>query len=406
MELRLTVVGGPDMGRTFSLPAGKKLLVGRGDASDTRINDPSVSRVHFEVSLDGNAVFVTDKGSSSGTCVDGKQIETVEIRPGAVISAGDTKLRLDVLTESHDTTVVRPPEQLTAVKPLRQLVGSTLGPYRLDSVIGRSNSGMVFKATDSEKDRVAAVKVLSPQFTSDDEQRQRFVRAMKTMLPIRDPHIVRLYNAGKTGQYCWAAMEFIEGENLTQLIQRIGIEDMLDWKKVWRVAVDIARALQAGYQSQIVHRNVTPTNIIRRDSDQACLLGDFMLAKALEGTLAMDVTSPGQILGDVPYMAPERTRADVEVDIRADLYGLGATCYALLTGRPPISGNSITEMIMNVRDEQPKRPKEYQLAVNDLFQDVVMKLLAKDPVDRFENPTKLLKELIRIGNYNGLEVGV
>ncbi len=118
MELRLTVVGGPDMGRTFSLPAGKKLLVGRGDASDTRINDPSVSRVHFEVSLDGNAVFVSDKGSSSGTCVDGKQIETVEIRPGAVISAGDTKLRLDVLTQSHDTTVVRPPEQPTAVKPI------------------------------------------------------------------------------------------------------------------------------------------------------------------------------------------------------------------------------------------------------------------------------------------------
>jgi serine/threonine protein kinase len=404
MELRLTVVGGPDMGRTFPLPAGQKLLVGRGEASDTRINDPSVSRVHFEITVDGSAVFVVDKGSSSGTCIDGKQIETMEIRPGAVISAGDTKLRLDFITESHDTTVVRSPEQPTAVKPLRELIGTQFGPYLLESVIGRSNSGMVFKATDSEKNRVAAVKVLAPQFTSDDQQRQRFVRAMKTMLPIRDPHIIRLYNAGKTGQYCWAAMEFIEGENLTQLIERIGIDDMLDWKKVWRVAVDIGRALEAGYKAHIVHRNVTPTNIIRRDSDQTCLLGDFMLAKALEGTLAMDVTSPGQILGDVPYMAPERTRADVDVDTRADLYGLGATCYALLTGRPPISGQSITEMILNVRDEQPKRPKEFQLAVNDLFQDVVMKLLAKNPAERFENPTKLLKELIRIGNYNGLAV--
>ena len=405
MELRLIVVGGPDQGRSFPLTPGKKLLFGRGEASDTRINDPSVSRVHFEISVDGGEVLVADRGSSSGTHVDGKQIDTIQIRPGSTIVAGDTQLRLDLLTDSNESTIIRGPEQQTAVKPLSQLVGSTLGPYRIDSIIGRGISGMVFKATDSEKGRIAAVKVLTPQFTADDEQRQRFVRAMKTMLPIRDDRIIRLYNAGKTGQYCWAAMEYIDGENLSQLIERIGIENMLDWKKVWRVAIDIGLALKAGYAAHIVHRNVTPTNIIRRRSDEACLLGDFMLAKALEGTLAQQVTSPGTILGDVPYMAPERTRADVEVDTRADLYGLGATCYALLTGHPPISGKSITEMIINVRDEQPKPPKEFQLSVNDSFQDVVMTLLAKNPADRFENPGKLLKELIRIGDYNALDAG-
>ncbi len=405
MELRLNVIGGPDKGRSFTLTSGKKLLVGRGEASDTRINDPSVSRVHFEVSVDGSVVLVADRGSSSGTHVDGIQIEAQQITPGSVIVAGDTQLRLDVAVDTNESTIISGPEPQTAVKPLSQLIGSNLGPYHIDSIIGRGNSGMVFKATDAEKGRVAAVKVLMPQFTSNDEQRQRFVRAMKTMLPIRDERIIRLYNAGKTGQYCWAAMEYIEGENLTQLIERIGIEDMLDWKKVWRVAVDIGRALKAGYEAHIVHRNVTPTNIIRRNSDEACLLGDFMLAKALEGTMAQEVTSPGQILGDVPYMAPERTRADVEVDTRADLYGLGATCYALLTGRPPISGTSITEMIINVREEQPRPPKEYQLAVNEMFQDIVMKLLSKNPSDRFANPDSLLKELLRVGKYNQLDPG-
>lgn len=405
MELRLNVIGGPDKGRSFTLTSGKKLLVGRGEASDTRINDPSVSRVHFEISVDGAVVLVADRGSSSGTHVDGIQIEAKQITPGSVIVAGDTQLRLDVAVDTNESTIISGPEPQTAVKPLSQLIGSTLGPYHIDSIIGRGNSGMVFKATDAEKGRVAAVKVLMPQFTSNDEQRQRFVRAMKTMLPIRDERIIRLYNAGKTGQYCWAAMEYIEGENLTQLIERIGIEDMLDWKKVWRIAVDIGRALKAGYEAHIVHRNVTPTNIIRRNSDEACLLGDFMLAKALEGTMAQEVTSPGQILGDVPYMAPERTRADVEVDTRADLYGLGATCYALLTGRPPISGTSITEMIINVREEQPRPPKEYQLAVNEMFQDIVMKLLSKNPSDRFANPDSLLKELLRVGKYNQLDPG-
>ena len=85
----------------------------------------------------------------------------------------------------------------------------------------------------------------------------------------------------------------------------------------------------------MVHRNVTPTNILRRTSDEVCLLGDFMLAKAIEGKLAQQVTQPGQIVGDVPYLAPERTLPDGEVDTRSDIYGLGATCYALLTGKAP-----------------------------------------------------------------------
>ena len=292
-----------------------------------------------------------------------------------------------------------------SVKPLQKLAGTELGPYELLEIIGKGNNGIVFKARDSKKDRIAAVKVLTPQFTSNDEQRQRFVRAMRTMLPIKDPRIVDLYNAGKNGPYCWAAMEYIDGENLSELIERTGIEGMLDWKKVWQIAVDVARALNKGYENKIIHRNVTPANILRRHSDKVCLLGDFMLAKALEGTLAQQVTQPGQLLGDIPYMAPERTRANMEVDTRSDLYGLGATCYALLTGRPPVSGDSLVETLANVRDEIPKAPKSYQLAVNDLFEKIVMQLLEKDPANRLQTPSDLIKELVRIGRYQNLDPG-
>ncbi len=405
MKLRLTVIAGPDAGRTFNLDPGQTLLVGRGEKSEARLGDPSVSRVHFEIGNDGADVLVADKGSSSGTFLDGKQVDRSKMKIGSVIQAGDTRFRLEEqgVTERTMAPVNRP--DTSEAKPLRQLVGTELGPYRLLEIIGKGNSGLVFKAHDAEKDRIAAVKVLTPQFTANDEQRQRFVRAMKTMLPIKDDRIVNLHNAGKNGPYCWAAMEYVEGENLSQLIERIGIEGMLDWKKVWLAAVDIARALHKGYEHKIVHRNVTPTNILRRKSDEACLLGDFMLAKALEGTLAQQVTQPGQILGDIPYLAPERTLADAEVDTRSDLYGLGATCYALLTGRPPVSGNTLTEMVHNVREESPEPPKKYQLAVNDLFQDIVMTLIAKDPADRMQTPSGLIKELVRIGRYQGLDPG-
>ena len=161
---------------------------------------------------------------------------------------------------------------------------------------------------------------------------------MKTMLPIRHPNIVRLYNAGKKGPVCWAAMEFIEGESLTKVIDRIGIQGMLDWHEVFRLAVQIGRALQEASEHKIIHRNVTPTNILRRTSDKTCLLGDLMLAKGLEGTTAQQITQPGQLIGDLAYMSPERTQPDAVADCRSDLYGLGATLYALLAGavaKPP-----------------------------------------------------------------------
>ena len=288
--------------------------------------------------------------------------------------------------------------------PLPKLVGETLGPYQIGEIIGKGNSGMVFKGSDSQSGEVVAIKVLSPSFTETEEQRQRFVRGMKTMLPVKGDNIVRLIRAGKNGGYCWAAMEHIEGEDIATLIQKIGIEGMLDWKMVWKVAVDIAQALNTGHQHQIIHRNVTPRNIIRRSEDKVCLLGDFMLAKALQGSLARQVTQPGQMIGELPYMAPERTKTDAEVDTRSDLFGLGATCYALLTGQPPASGDTMTEIVESVRNVVPERPKTFQLSVNELFQDIVMKMIAKEPRERHQTPNELLTELSRVGKFNNLKI--
>lgn len=406
MKVQLTVIAGPDVGRSFEVDSGQSLLVGRGDKSDLKLGDPSVSRVHFQIATAGDGIRVEDQGSSSGTFVDGKQIDQATVQYGNVIQVGDTRLRVDKDGSPEKTVApsARPP--LNESKPLFQLVGTELGPYKLTEIIGKGKSGMVFKAHDAEKDRTAAVKVLTPQFTANDEQRQRFVRAMRTMLPIKDERIVNLYNAGKNGPYCWAAMEYIEGQNLAELIKQSGIEGMLDWKKVWRVAVDVGLALQKGYEHKVVHRNVTPTNIIRRHRDEMCLLGDFMLAKALEGTLAQQVTQPGEILGDLAYLAPERTQADAKIDTRSDIYGLGATCYALLTGKPPASGTGMTDIIRSVREDIPEEPKKFQLSVNELFQSVVMKMLAKDPADRFDTPGSLVKELLRVGKFNNLDAGV
>ena len=403
MTYQLVVVEGPDIGRTFPVDDGRALTIGRGEKSDTRLDDATVSRVHCAIERHGSTVTIRDLGSSSGTIVNGSPVEQAEVNPGSLIQIGDSLLRLTIPRDEGDTTMMPGSTPQQVGRPLEKLVGTNIASYRIDEIIGRGVSGMVFKAFDSEKDRVAAVKILTPTFSRSEEQRNRFVRAMKTMLPIKNPHIVRLYNAGISGPYCWAAMELVEGENLAQLIDRLGIDGMLDWRKVWQVAMNITQALLCGYEHKVVHRNVTPTNILRRASDEVCLLGDFMLAKALEGKLAQQVTQPGQIVGDVPYLAPERTMSDGDVDTRSDIYGLGATCYALLTGKAPAAGKSLPETIDAIRNRRPESPKKYQLSIDELFQDVVMRMLEKNQSDRQQSPSDVLIELERIGKFNNLQ---
>lgn len=404
MAYQLIIVEGPDAGRVIAVDDGQTLTIGRGDQNDTRLADATVSRVHCEINRHGDVVTICDRGSSGGTRVNGNPVQQAELAVGAFVQLGSTLLRLSLPGMDDETTRVSGSQQ-TPDRPLHELVGSTVGKWRIDETIGHGVTGIVFKAWDTEKERVAALKVLTPMYSRSEEQRNRFVRGMKTMLPIRDPHIVRLYNAGISGPYCWAAMEYVDGENLSELIERTGIDGMLDWRKVWRVAMDIGSALKTGYEHQVIHRNVTPTNILRRAADESCLLADFMLAKATEGDLSVQVTQVGQIVGEIPYMAPERTFPGTEADTRADMYGLGATCYALLTGQPPVCGGTMAEQIDKARNQKPELPKHFQLAVDDVFQDVVMKLLEKDPADRYQEPGQLLDALERIGKFNNLSAG-
>jgi len=116
-------------------------------------------------------------------------------------------------------------------------------------------------------------------------------------------------------------MEFVDGESLTQVIHRIGVAGLLDWRNAVRVAIHVARALEYAQERQIIHRNITPNNILVRSSDKLTKLADMMLAKALEGTLAETITHPGELIGDISYMSPERTKGSLaEVDGRSDVY--------------------------------------------------------------------------------------
>lgn len=413
MIAKLFVIKGPDGQRHFALTEGQTFIIGRGEKSSTRLTDQQASRVHCLLEVDGGKFLLRDEHSSAGTFVNGERVERCELRPGDVIRVGQTELRL-VLEGQHEqsTLIARPPAKpaAAAAQPpataanLKNLVGQSLAHFELKKVLASGTTGLVFLADDTKVKRPAAVKVLWPEISKQEDEMQRFVRAMKTMMPIRHENLVEIYAAGKNGPYCWVAMEYVDGECLTEVINHFGTRGMLDWRTSFLVAVQVARALETAYEHQIVHRNVTPTNILWNRDRKLAKLGDLMLAKALEGTQVRQITKPGQLVGDLPYMPPERTRSDAPVDCRADIYSLGATVYALLTGRPPFEGNSLPEVVSRIRTAEPIKPKQYHLSVADRFQDCVLTMLAKRPEDRYETPSKLLLDLNRIARYESIEV--
>jgi len=157
-------------------------------------------------------------------------------------------------------------------------------------------------------------------------------------------------------------------------------------------------------QHQIIHRSIAPANILVRGEDKLAKLGDLMLAKALEGSLAIQITRRGEIVGDVAYMSPERTRGTQDVDGRSDIYSLGATVYALLTGRAPFEGSTLPDTILKIRQAEPEKPKKYQLSIPDLSEGTTLKMLAKRPDDRYQSAGHLLADLERVAKFQGVTV--
>jgi serine/threonine protein kinase len=409
MTLQLVIVAGPDKGRTFPLAPATPLLVGRSKDTETRLTDPHVSRVHCQVEFDGAQAVVLDKGSAAGTFVNGKKITQQLLKPGDVIRVGETQLRLESDKLAEQSTLNQPLGPAAAEPPagerLTELVGKTLARYDVGQIVAKGHAGIVFGARDTKEDRVVALKVLWPELARNEDEMQRFIRAMKTMLPLRHPNLVTIFNAGKTGPYCWIAMEFVQGESLTEVIQRIGTANMLDWRHALRVAVHVGRALDFAHGQHIIHRDITPRNILLQGVDKLARLGDLMLAKALEGTLAEQITRPGELVGDLRYMSPERTRGNPdEIDGRSDIWSLGATLYHMLAGRPPFEGDSLVETITKIRQAQPVAPTKYQLAIPALFEGAVLRMIAKRPEDRYQTAGELLKDLERVAKFQGMQL--
>lgn len=316
--------------------------------------------------------------------------------PAAAPEVTDSAVRLPVENiPLRKTMPARARGEVPIVASLKELVGRELVQFQVESIVGESPSGVVFRARDRLKDRTVALKVLQPEFLSGDVVKvKRFLRAMRAMVPVRHPYLLRILAGGRTGPYCWIAHEYIEGESVAQLIQRCHRTDGTAWPDAFLILGQMAAALNRLSQQRIVHRGVTPRNILIRQSDGVCKLGGVLLAKVLTDAEDERLTQGGERLGELAYLSPEQCRGR-DVDFRSDLYSLGATAYAVLTGRPPCLAKSVGETILQIQTKIPELPRARRPDIPETVEEIVMKLLAKNPSERYSDAATLLDECRR-----------
>lgn len=404
MPTKLVVLAGPDEGRVFPLGT-EALLLGRSRATESHLIDPHVSRVHCQVVYEGGQHVLVDFDSAGGTFVNGKRISRHSLQPGDIIRIGNTRLQLAEDAEPVAPVAPEPAseEGIPLLQPAgqpriptwaSQLAGTKISHYKVGSLLAKGKTGYVFHARDTRRNLAVALKVLDPALTKSEAAVKRFVEAMKAVLPLRHPNLVKVYGAGKTGPYCWVAMEYVEGESLAAIIGRVETAGVLDWRQVLRVAIMLTRALAYAHQRNLVHQSVTPQNIlIGRTMDQT-KLSDLMLAAAVEGDPTRPISAAGVPTEELSYMPPEGTDGAMrKMDARSDIYSLGATLYGMLTGHPPLQGSTVHELVRRIRLETPMSLASHQLAIPETLENILNKMMAKNPQDRYQTTKDLLKHL-------------
>jgi hypothetical protein len=269
---------------------------------------------------------------------------------------------------------------------------SELAGCKLLKKIGEGGMGAVYLADDSLRKRKVAIKVLPKKHASDAEYLKRFGREAEAATKLDHPNIVQAYSTGEEKGYHFYVMEYCEGESLRKRIERL---KFLPAGDACALVVQVARGLQHAHGQGFIHRDVKPENLIVTPAGVVKIL-DLGLAKNLDDTNATFRTVTGAALGTPHYISPEQARGDKSVDGRTDIYSLGATFYHLITGQVPFQGSSIFEIIQKHLMEQLADPRDVRAEIPATVVEVVRKMLAKAPADRYPDCTELINDLERL----------
>jgi serine/threonine protein kinase len=290
------------------------------------------------------------------------------------------------------------------VDPLLELEGQTFGHFKIDNLLGRGQSGLVFRAQDFKTKQTVSLKVIAADFPASEAELSRFVAAVKTASSLHHPALVTVNAAGKSGHYCWLSREYLEGESLTRRIRRLNEGGKPDWKAACRLALHLATLLDFLHRHKVAHGNITPRNVLIRASDQMTKLADLMLNRALEGSKLQKAILPNKLLTELPYMAPEQTEPHAPLTPLGDIYALGVVLYATLTGKPPFTGDTPKAVLCQMHRGKVVPPSKLQRGIPPLMETAVLMMMARRPEERFQSAPDVLEALESFAEKHDIKV--
>jgi serine/threonine-protein kinase len=268
--------------------------------------------------------------------------------------------------------------------------------YRLEGIVGRGATGVVYRARQISVDRVVALKVLHKELVGTKSAALRLQREARTTARLAHPNIISAIDMGEEGGVWWYAMELVAGVSLLERLR----EKPLSEREALRMFIPLCDALQHAFQRGVVHRDIKPANILVEKSGRA-LLVDLGLAVADDDPF---LTKGGGTLGTPHYISPEQARDPSGADVQSDIWSLGATMYHAVCGRPPFSGDSVAEILSSVLYARVPDPSERAPQLSSGFVLVLRKCLTRDRARRYSTPAELMADLERVRERRQPEV--
>ncbi len=276
--------------------------------------------------------------------------------------------------------------------------GQRVSQYEIREPLGAGGMGVVFLAQDRTLDRPVALKFLSDELQQDATARRRFLREAKAAAALDHPYICKIYETGETDGRPFIAMEYVRGETLADRLtgKLLSLSDAL------QIATEIAEALETAHGEGLVHRDLKPSNIMLTAGGHVKVL-DFGLAKRVESVegddapTASELTEAGTVRGTVAYMSPERVRGRV-MDARSDIFSFGVVLYELLTGVHPFQQETTLETAAAILNHAPAPLLHHRQDAPDFLEQILGKLLAKAPAERYQNVHDVRTDLAQVSD--------
>ena len=262
-------------------------------------------------------------------------------------------------------------------------LGTRFGPYQLQSVIGVGGMGEVYRAYDTARERMVAIKLLRPEMAADHSFQQRFRRESKVAARLQEPHVIPVHDFGEIDGVLYIDMRLVEGDSLASLLRHVGA---LAPGRAVSIVRQVAAALDDAHANGLVHRDIKPENVLLTADDFAYLV-DFGIA---HGGGEASVTSTGLVVGSSAYMAPERFGGD-RGGPASDVYSLACLLYECLTGRAPFDSADLREVMGAHMFAPPPRPSIMRRGISRSFDDVVARGMAKNPQERHRTAGELAR---------------